>query len=154
MHRRIVLAALTLAACGDSSSTSTTTVLPFDSGTEGGATCDPYGTFAIKGTLNGTETICGLSLGSFDGATLVIAKGSSDTSATVTVTNSGQGHIDVKDCKATVKSCAVSASCKGSTDQGATVSLSLNVNPTSITGSSSLGFNGCQAPGLSFSGTR
>lgn len=107
-----------------------------------------------QGTLNGTETICGLSLGSFTAATLVIAKGGTPDAATVTVTNSGSGHIDVASCAATIKTCSVTAACSGSTDKQETVGLSMSVTSTSISGSSQLGFNGCQAPGLSFTGTR
>lgn len=156
-----LLVATTLAACSSSSSTSNGS--GGSAGQGGGSAgtgntnpCGPtgvYGTFQIQGTLGGTETICGLALGSFSGGTLTIAHGASG--ATVTVTNSGAGHIDVSDCAATVTGCAVTAtSCTGSTDAGSTVSLDLNVTASALSGTSQIGFNSCQAPGLSFNGTR
>jgi hypothetical protein len=94
-----------------------------------------------------------LSLGSFDGGTLTIAQEAS-SGGTVTVTGSKAGHIDVSDCPATVTGCNVNAACSGSTDKQALVSLTISVTATTLSGSSQLGFNGCQAPGLSFTGTR
>lgn len=152
--------ALALAAC---SSTTTTS----DGGAPSGGTsgdsgtssspCGPngvYGTFQISGTLDGTESICGLSLGSFDGGTLTIAQGSS-TGATVTVAGSGAGNIDVSSCASTVTGCAVTATnCSGAINAQEMVTLDLTVTATTLSGTSQLGFNGCQAPGLSFSGTR
>jgi hypothetical protein len=161
----ILLTALAIAGCSNNSTTSSTsTGGSGSSGTDGAASSSsgpaapcgaagPYGTFQIKGTLPGTESICGLSLGSFDAGTLTIAEGSS-SGATVTVANSGGGHIDVSGCPATVTTCKVSASCSGSTDKQVTVGLSIDVNTNGLTGTSQLGFNGCQAPGLQFTGTR
>lgn len=154
----VMVSAASALACSSTSSASSGGLAP-DAGSGDAATADPCapdrldGTFQIKGTLNGTETICGLSLGSFDGATLTIADATT-SNATVTVTNSGKGHIDVDACKATVSRCTVTASCSGSTDKQATVGLNVTVSSSTVSGSSSLGFNGCQAPGLSFTGTR
>jgi hypothetical protein len=158
----ILLATLALAGCSNRTTTSSTsTGGSGSSGQDGSAssggspcgTAGVFGTFQIKGTLPGTESICGLSLGSFDAGTLAIAQGSS-SGATVTVTNSGAGHIDVAGCAATVTGCRVSAACTGSTDKTASVGLDLSVTTTTLSGTSQLGFNGCQAPGLSFTGTR
>jgi hypothetical protein len=155
----VMAATFALFAC--SSSTTTYGGAP-DGGASSGdsaasSPCGPggvYGTFQISGTLGGTESICGLSLGSFDGGTLTIVQGSS-SGANVTVAGSGAGHIDVSSCAATVTDCMVSAaSCMGSTDMGATVSLDLSVAAGGLSGTSQLAFNGCQAPGLSFTGTR
>lgn len=159
----ILVLALALGACGNSSKggPSSDGGASRDAGTGPTSPCSPggsvsiYGTFQISGTLPGTETICGLSLGSFDGGTLTIAQGSGTSGPTVTVTGSGAGHIDVSDCAATVSGCTVSTSmCAGSTDPQASVSLNLSVTATTLSGSSELGFNSCQAPGLSFMGTR
>ncbi|HEY8073200.1 MAG TPA: hypothetical protein VIF62_03805 [Labilithrix sp.] len=156
--KRIAFAALALLSCSSSSSTVSPTVVEDAGGNDAAPAMPcgpngPYGTTTIQGTLNGTESICGLSLGSFTGATLAITKTASGGTS-VTVANSGMGHIDVADCKATLSTCKVTAACAGSTDMGETVSLSIDVHPTEVTGTSSLGFNGCQAPGLSFTGMR
>ena len=152
---------LALVACSSSSSSGGGGPPPVDGGATddaGSATgpCGPggvFGTFRIKGTLGGTESICGLSLGSFDGSTLTIAQGTGG-GASVTVTNSGSGHIDVSSCAGTVSGCNVTASCAGSTDKQASVSLTISVSGNTLSGSSQIRFNGCQAPGLSFTGTR
>ncbi len=155
----IAAGALALSACSSSSTTYGGAPGGGASGGDSAASnpCGPggvYGTFQISGTFTGTESICGLSLGSFDGGTLTIVQGSS-SGASVTVTGSGAGHIDVSSCAATVTDCMVStASCTGSTDTGETVSLDLSVAAGGLSGTSQLGFNGCQAPGLSFTGTR
>jgi hypothetical protein len=159
----ILMVAVAVYAC---SSTTTTNGPPpgdlpgVDGGTSSGGSSDPcgqggiYGTYHIKGTLSGTESICGLSLGSFDGGTLVIAQGSS-SGATVTVTGSGAGHIDVSDCAATVSGCKVTApGCSGSKDTTASVGLDLSVTSPTIEGTSQLRYGGCQAPGLPFTGAR
>jgi hypothetical protein len=161
----ILTAAFAAAACsssttttGGSSGTSGPAAGPGDGGSSGSSSpCGPdgvYGTFLITGTLNGTESICGLSLGSFDGGTLTVAQGSS-SGATVSVSGSGAGHIDVSDCAATVTTCHVTATkCKGATDTQASVTLDVSVTTDAASGSSQLGFNGCQAPGLPFDGKR
>jgi hypothetical protein len=112
------------------------------------------GTFKIAGSFPGTDTICGLALGSFSGATLTIAEVDA-TTARVTVINSGAGNIDVADCPATVNGCGVkAASCIGSTEPTALITLDLTVSPTTVAGKSSLMHSGCGGTGLSFGGTR
>jgi hypothetical protein len=158
MRTTLFLAALAFAGCSNSTTTSSSTSTGGGAGSSSSGSSSPcgaagpYGTFQITGTLHGTESLCGLSLGSFDAGTLTIAQGAS--SGTVTVTNSGAGHIDVSGCAATITGCQVASSCSGSTDKQSTVGLTLSVTTNSLSGSSQLGFNGCQAPGLSFNGTR
>ena len=145
-----------VAACSNSSTT-----FDFDAGdfadTGSSNPCGPsgvYGTYQISGTLDGTESICGLNLGSFDGGTLVIAQ-SSDPGATVTVSNSGAGYIDVAQCAATIDGCNVTTSaCTGSTNKAETITLSLSVTPTALSGTSQLAYSSCQAPGMTFQGSR
>lgn len=153
----LVLGVLAFAAC--SNSTTTTPNFGDDGFGDSGAASNPcgangvFGAFQINGTLDGTESICGLNLGSFDGGTLTIAN--SNDAATVTVTGSGAGYIDIASCAATVSGCNVTTStCNGSTNSAETISLSLSVAPNALSGTSQISYSSCSAPGFSFNGTR
>jgi hypothetical protein len=158
-RRTTISAALVLAACSNTTTTTTTSSggPPFEDAGAASNPCGPNGfdgTFSIKGTLSGTENLCGLALGSFDAGTLTIAE-AAGSGATVTVTQSGAGHIDVASCAATVSGCSVkTATCSGSKDVTASVTLDLDVTGGALSGTSQLRYGGCQAPGLSFTGTR
>lgn len=162
MKRSIVVLAVVatwVAACSGGSSSGSTggTGTSGTGSTSGGNPCGPngvFGTFRIAGGVQGFESICGLQLGEFDGGTLTIAQGTS-SGATVTITGSTAGQMDTNDCAASVSNCTVTTThCAGSTDQGEAISLTLQVGPTDLSGSCSIGFNSCQAPGGAFSGSR
>jgi hypothetical protein len=74
----LALVGFAVAAC----SNSTTTLSDLDGSAFGGdsstsSPCGPsgvFGTFRISGTLDGTESLCGLNLGTFDGGSLTITQ--------------------------------------------------------------------------------